>query len=161
MSNLTFEHRLPWTRGTCCVALHNPKSAVNVGGALRAAHVFDASLVVVHGNRFMRSPTDVTKAYRSIPTLVTEGDIFDHIPFDCAPVAVDLLPSAISLDAFQHPQRAFYIFGPEDGTLGSKIHARCKYKVFVPANHCLNLAACVNVILYDRRAKELRSRRKS
>lgn len=147
-------------RGFAAVALVNPKSRENVGSALRAAGCYDASLVVIGGARpdhFMgRINTDTQKAYRHIPTLRVP-EVFDALPYDCVPVAVDLLPHAKSLVNFVHPERAFYIFGPEDGTLGKAITDRCKYAVQVPTNFCMNLAATVNVILYDRLAKQIRT----
>jgi tRNA C32,U32 (ribose-2'-O)-methylase TrmJ len=80
-------------------------------------------------------------------------DIFQGLPFDCVPVAVDLIEGAVPLPAFQHSDRMFYIFGPEDGTLGKAITTKCKYVVQIPSRHCLNLAAAVNIILYDRNTK--------
>lgn len=148
------------TRGFAAVGLVNPKNSLNVGSVLRAAGCYGASLVVVAGmrpERYMgRIATDTQKAYRHIPTLRVE-DVFDACPFDCVPVAVDLVPNAKSLIGFTHPERAFYIFGPEDGTLGKSITDRCKYSVQIPTNYCMNLAATVNVILYDRMAKRMRS----
>lgn len=144
-------------RGFSAIGLVNPKCAANVGSALRAAGCYDASLVVISGmrpDRFMgRIPTDTQKAYRHIPTLRI-ADVFDAIPYDCIPIAVDLLPNARSLFGFQHPERAFYIFGPEDGTLGKAVADRCKYAVQIPTRFCMNLAATVNVVLYDRAAKQ-------
>lgn len=146
-------------RGFAALGLVNPKSRENVGSVLRAAGCYDASMVVISGTRpdhFMgRINTDTQKAYRHIPTLRV-ADIFDVCPYDCVPVAVDLLPDAVSLVNFQHPERAFYIFGPEDGTLRYQVTHRCKYAVQVPTNFCMNLAATVNVILYDRLAKQMR-----
>jgi tRNA(Leu) C34 or U34 (ribose-2'-O)-methylase TrmL len=146
-------------RGYAAVGLVNPKTRENVGSVLRAAGCYDVSLVVVAGMRpdhYMgRICTDTQKAYRHIPTLRVP-DVFDAMPFDCIPVAVELLPNAKSLVNFVHPERAFYIFGPEDGTLGKAITERCKWSVQVPTKFCMNLAATVNVILYDRLAKHLR-----
>lgn len=51
------------------------------------------------------------------------------------------------------PARAFYVFGPEDGTLGSDILSWCPQRLMVPTRTCMNLAATVNVVLYDRLAK--------
>lgn len=144
-------------RGFAAVGLVNPKNSLNVGSVLRAAGCYDASLVVVSGmrpERFMgRIATDTQKSYRHIPTLRVE-DVFDAVPFDCIPIAVDLVPNARSLVTFTHPERAFYIFGPEDGTLGKAITDRCKWSVQIPTSYCMNLAATVNVVLYDRLAKQ-------
>jgi tRNA(Leu) C34 or U34 (ribose-2'-O)-methylase TrmL len=148
-------------RGFSAIALVNPKSRENVGSALRAAGCYSASLVVIGGSRpdyFMgRINTDTQKAYRHIPTLRVQ-EVFEALPYDCVPVAVDLLPNAKSLVNFVHPERAFYIFGPEDGTLGKVITDRCKHAVQVPTNFCMNLAATVNVVLYDRLAKQISSK---
>ena len=147
-------------RGYAAIALVNPKSRENVGSVLRAAGCYEAAMVVIGGARpehFMgRIQTDTQKAYRHIPTLRV-ADVFEACPYDCVPVAVELLPDAKSLVNFVHPERAFYILGPEDGTLGHAVTDRCKYKVQVPTKFCMNLAATANVILYDRLAKQMRA----
>lgn len=145
------------SRGYAAIGLVNPKSRENVGSALRAAGCYGAAMVVIGGVRpdhYMgRICTDTHAAYRHIPTLRVP-DVFAALPYDCIPVAVDLLPRAVSLVDFKHPERAFYIFGPEDGTLGEAVTSRCKHAVQVPTRFCMNLAATVNVILYDRLAKQ-------
>lgn len=143
-------------RGFAAIALDNPKFNVNVGSALRAAQCFGAALIVIGGTaqRYKRSSTDTTKAYRHIP-LLHAPDIFAAVPFDCVPVAVDLVEGAVPLPDYRHPERAFYIFGAEDATLGRRITDRCRDRVYVPmVAGCLNLAMCVNVVLYDRMSKQ-------
>lgn len=143
------------SRGFACIALDNPKCAANIGGAMRAAHVYGAQLIVIGGpryQRFKKYATDVTKAYRHIPTL-EPLDVFEGLPHDCVPIAVDLLEGAKPLTTYKHPERAFYIFGAEDQTLGARIIERCRDKIVIPTQYCMNLAATVNVVLYDRMAK--------
>ena len=140
------------TRGFAAIGLHQPKDALNVGSVLRAAHCYSASMVAYSGKRYRPAKTDTMASYRHIPLIAAE-DVFDVIPHDCVPVAVDLLEGATDLTNYVHPERAFYVFGPEDGTLGKAITSRCRDRVFVPTAYCMNLAACVNVILYDRLAK--------
>lgn len=147
-------------RGYACIALHMPKTAVNIGSALRAAHIYGARLIVTSGRRYSPVSSDTTKAYRHVPFLQAD-DVFEVIPYDCVPVAVDLVEGARALPAYHHPERAFYIFGPEDGTLGRKITDRCRDKIMVPTAHCMNLAAAVNVILYDRMCKAYPKTRES
>lgn len=147
-------------RGYAAIGLKDVKIPHNVGSALRAAHCYGASFVAVSGSRFKRlhSATDVTKAWRHLP-VVEVADIFDATPYDCVPVAVELLPQARSLIDYTHPPRAFYIFGAEDQTLGVATLSRCRDVIYVPTAWCMNLAATVNVILYDRLAKhEAKSR---
>lgn len=141
-------------RGMACIALDNPKDSSNVGGCHRAAHIFGAKMLVVSGRRFRKMPTDTTKAYRHIPVFEMD-DVFDAIPRACIPVAVDRLDGAIELQRYIHPESAFYIFGAEDATLGKRIIDRCRDVIIIPTAYCLNLAACVNVVLYDRLAKTL------
>lgn len=145
-------------RGYACIGLDNPKSSVNVGSVLRAAGCYSASMVAISGNRpnkyLRRTITDTHKIIRHLPVL--RGDLRDLIPYNCTPVAIDILDNAIPLYDFNHPQRAFYIFGAEDATLGNRITEWCKYIVYIPTNRCMNLAATVNVVLYDRMLKQKR-----
>lgn len=144
-------------RGFACVALHNPKNSVNVGGVLRAAGVYGAAMVVCSGERipfgYRRSATDTMKAYRHMPLLAV-ADLRAVVPFDCIAVGVDLIDDALPLPSYAHPERAFYVFGPEDGTLDDTVTSWCRDVVHIPTRRCMNLAACVNVVLYDRLAKK-------
>ncbi|HEA19680.1 MAG TPA: TrmH family RNA methyltransferase [Pricia antarctica] len=139
-------------RGYSCIGLDNPKTAVNVGCVLRAAGNYGSAMVAITGQRYKKSKSDTMSQYRHIPLLHVEN-LKSVIPFDCVPVAVDLIEGATSLIEYEHPQRAFYIFGAEDATLGIRITSLCRDIIYVPTNRCMNLAAAVNVILYDRMAK--------
>lgn len=143
-------------RGFAAVGLHMPKTPSNVGSVLRAAHCYGVGFVAHTGQRYRRAATDTSKAYRHLPLIQTD-DLRLLVPHDCTPVAVDLIEGARDLTTYAHPERAFYIFGPEDGTLGEKVTSWCRDKVFVPTAFCMNLAACVNVVLYDRMAKQVRA----
>ncbi len=135
------------------IGLIRPKNALNAGGVLRAADCYGAALVAIQGARYKVFGTDTTKAYRHIPTLSVD-DIFDAMPFGAVPVAIEFIETATPLPAYKHPKQAFYIFGPEDGSIPAKILTRCRDVVYVPTAHCMNLAATVNVVLYDRLLKE-------
>ena len=146
-------------RGFASIGLFRPKDVHNIGGVLRAADCYGAAMVAIQGDRTpVVSRQDVAKAYRHIPVMRGD-DIFAFCPFDTIPVAVDLIDDARSLPNFTHPERAFYVFGPEDGTLGRQHLDRCAHVVSVPTRRCMNLAATVNVILYDRMAKQMRGLR--
>ena len=58
---------------------------------------------------------------------------------------------------FEHPERALYVFGPEDGSLGRAVLARCHRFLVIPTRHCANLSAAVYTVLYDRHAKRVRA----
>ena len=143
-------------RGYSVVALFNPQNPINLGAALRAAGCFGAAMVVSTG---ATSPgtTDTMKVHRHLPLIRVE-DLKSAIPYDCIPVAVDLVKGAIPLPEYEHPERAFYVFGPENGTLGRSVTSWCRDRVMVPmASGCMNLAATVNVVLYDRMLKVMRA----
>lgn len=137
-------------RGYAIVALYEPEFAENIGGAIRAAACYEAASVMVKGKVPASLPTDTHKARRHIP-------VYDaiNIPLDCKRVAVELAEGAESLVDFSHPERAVYIFGPESGSLPEEVLSSADFIVQVPTNRCMNLAACVNVVLYDRKAKQL------
>lgn len=99
-----------------------------------------------------KTATDTNKSYRRIPVLRVDN-LRAIVPYDCVPVAVELLDQATPLCEYTHPKRAFYIFGPEDGTLGIAYTEWCRDVIYIPTNRCMNLAATVNVVLYDRLAK--------
>lgn len=143
-------------RGYAAIGLDNPKNNINVGAVLRAAGVYGAAFVATTGARYGRAPTDTIKAYRHLP-LLQPKELRDIIPFDCVPVTVELLEGAISLPEYEHPERAFYIFGAEDNTLGGRVTSWCRDIVYVPTNGCMNLAATVNVVLYDRLSKQTKT----
>lgn len=148
---------MPSGRGYAAIGLSNPKDTHNVGSALRAAWIYDARLIVTTGQRYRPVSSDTMHSYKHLPLLQVD-DLFAAIPYDCVPVAVDLLEGATPLPAYRHPERAFYIFGPEDGTLGKRITERCRDAIIVPTRGCMNLAAAVNVVLYDRLAKRYNRR---
>jgi tRNA(Leu) C34 or U34 (ribose-2'-O)-methylase TrmL len=133
------------------IGLHNPKTGINVGHVLRAADAYGACMVATTGDR-VKGCTNVSNAERKIPVL-RGGDLHALIPYGFVPVAIELIEGAEDLRTFKHPVNAFYVFGAEDATLGQRVLSWCKYKVYVPTRICMNLSACVNVVLYDRIAK--------
>lgn len=145
------------TRGYACIALHNPKNPLNVGSALRAVGIYGAAMLVVSGPRHAswklnHIVTDTMSQVRHTPLILVDS-LRDVVPHNCVPVAVDILPGARSLVDYVHPERAFYIFGAEDATLGKAITDWCRDVIYIPTDRCMNLAATVNVVLYDRMAK--------
>lgn len=71
-------------RGYACIALHRPKTTINVGSAMRAAYVYDARLIVTSGRRYSPVAADTMKAYRHIPFLQAE-DVFEVDPLRLHP----------------------------------------------------------------------------
>jgi tRNA(Leu) C34 or U34 (ribose-2'-O)-methylase TrmL len=138
-----------------CIGLYNPKSPENVGAVMRAAGCYGVAAVFYSGKRYARARdfvTDTQKVHLDIP-LIGIDDLQQVIPLGCTPVAVELVDGARALPGYTHPDRAFYVFGPEDGTLSKEVRDWCEEVVYIPTQGCMNLAATVNVVLYDRLAK--------
>lgn len=118
---------------------------------LRAAHCYGAGLLILEAPRFVNAASNVTQAQRHIPMIV--GKIEDVRPYDCEMVVVEITDGAIPLPKFTHPQRALYVFGPEDGSVPDRIIRKAQHVVSIPTAYCMNLAATANVVLYDRMVK--------
>ena len=143
------------------VALINPKFPCNVGAAMPAASCYGVPQVWFTGDRVTlglkgqkRLPREERmKGFRDV-----DLRHFDHF-FDqyedgaVTPVAIELRPNSESLPAFVHPENPLYIFGPEDGSIPPSVLCRCHRFVVIPTRHCVNLAAAVYTVLYDRQVK--------
>lgn len=137
------------------IGLINPKSASNVAVILRAAGCFGLDEIVYTGKRYEYArgfQEDTKKLRNSIPISAVE-DIFDKVPLDFASVAVELTEGACPLPEFTHPEKAFYIFGPEDSSISMDYIKQCDHVVYIPTKTSMNLAVTANVVLYDRLAK--------
>lgn len=143
---------------TPSIILCNPKYSANVGAAVRAASCFDAKQVWWTGNRFNLAENDRLpreermKGYKDVE-LRQFDQPFDHFP-NAVPVAIELLPNSENLVDFVHPENAVYVFGPEDGSIPPVVRRFCHRFVSIPSKHCLNLAAAVYIVLYDRVIKQ-------
>jgi tRNA(Leu) C34 or U34 (ribose-2'-O)-methylase TrmL len=137
------------------IGLSDPKSPSNVGAVMRAAGCFQADAVFYTGERYVRAArfnTDTKDVSKKIP-LTGVSCLLEGVPQESKIICVELVEGAIPLPDYQHPDRAFYIFGPEDGTISQQVIDKADAVVYVPTIGCLNLAATVNVVLYDRISK--------
>ncbi|MFH0288955.1 RNA methyltransferase [Vibrio owensii] len=145
------------TKPTAIIGLYNPKSPTNVGAVLRAAGCYDAAQVRYNGTRYSRAvkfQTDTQNSQERIQ-LVEMEDLTANVADDVEIVCVELVVGATALPHFTHPENAIYVFGPEDGSLPQEMVDKANHVVYVPTHGCMNLAATVNVVLYDRMAKTL------
>lgn len=137
------------------IALSNPKSPANLGSILRAAGCFGVETIFYTGTRIeyaQKFHTDTHNALDSV-SLNRLDDLKALKPYRLPIVCIELTENAIPLTTFNHPTNAIYLFGPEDGTLNQQAIDTADYVVYVPTYQCLNLAATVNIVLYDRMQK--------
>ena len=143
-------------RGFACIALDRPTDPVNVGHAMRAAFCFDARMVIIGGDtpgiRLPKLHTDPMRSFRHVPVIKSK-DLLDAVPEGASIVGIELCEDAETLIDFKHPERACYVFGPENDSISSDILDRTTHKVMIPTMASLNLGMTVNIVLYDRLAK--------
>jgi len=139
------------------VVLIDPKYPHNVAAAIRPCSCFGVEQPLWTGHRvrlalFTRLPREERmKGYNEVswrneqrPLDVLQG----------TPVCVEIGRGSTPLPSFVHPQDAIYVFGPEDGGVPGQIRRHGHNFTYISARHCLNLAAALNVILYDRIQKD-------
>jgi tRNA(Leu) C34 or U34 (ribose-2'-O)-methylase TrmL len=140
------------------IGLINPKSPSNVGSVMRAAGCYQANAIFYTGKRYARAAkfnTDTKSINQQIP-LTGVDSLLDEKTADMKIVCVDLIEGATPLPEYHHPESALYILGPEDGSIDQATIDRADDVVYIPTIGCMNLAATVNVLLYDRLAKSQR-----
>lgn len=127
-----------------------------MGSILRAAGCYQAQSIRYTGERYKRAiafQTDTKNVHLNIKVNHVEDIINSVTDANLSKIAVELVEGATPLPNFIHPKEALYIFGPEDGSIEQEIVDQCDHVVYVPTVGCMNLAATVNVLLYDRLAK--------
>jgi tRNA C32,U32 (ribose-2'-O)-methylase TrmJ len=146
---------------TPAILLIDPKYAQNVGVAQRAASCYGVGQVWWTGNRvpisgdgkrFRLPREERMKEYESVKLFNTDYP-FDEFDSDVVPVAIEVRKNSESLPDFIHPEKALYVFGPEDGGLTRVTLQHCQRFVVIPTAHCLNLAVAIGTVLYDRSMK--------
>ena len=144
------------------IGLSNPKSPENVGSVMRAAGNYRVDAVFYTGERYPRALAlnpDIPKTARSVSEeipLCGVADLLAPAEEEMKLVCVEFAENATPLTEYQHPESAYYLFGPEDGTLSQAVIDKADAVVYVPTVGCMNLAATVNVLLYDRLLKSSR-----
>lgn len=140
------------------ILLVNPKYIHNIGGAVRALSCFGEGQVLWTGDRIDlgdRLPREERlKGYKDVKWAKAKDRPLSYLSSNgYTPIAIELLNNTEQLHTFTHPDRAVYVFGPEDGSLPPGIRRECHRFVSIPSKHCLNLAAAVYLVLYDRAVK--------
>lgn len=155
------------------VLLVNPKTPYNVGSVIRACSIFDVPWLRWTGSRIAtaegrrkagswakgnkpRLPREERlQDYLGVDWREDENALRDFIAEGLIPVAVEIVDGAESLPDFIHPERAVYVFGPEDGSVPKGTRHACHRFLRIPSasRTPLNLAAAVNLVLYDRFVK--------
>ena len=145
------------TRGTVAIGIEHGAIPVNMGTLIRSAALFGADCAFTVGRRYETQPSAVGFD-RHFP--VYHYDRVGELPGahpEAVLVGVEFDPSATSLEAFHHPEKAVYLLGAEDSGLSTTAQAVCDRFVTIPAGpHSLNVSVAGSIVLYDRTAKRAR-----
>ncbi len=142
------------------IGLINPKSPDNVGSVMRAAGNYQVSQIYYTGVRYPRALSyqerslDLSRKVSKDVVVSSVESLLDAVDDNTTVVCVELAIGAKPLPDYSHPDNALYVFGPEDGSISQEIIDRADDVVYIPTIGCMNLAATVNVLLYDRLAKQ-------
>lgn len=145
---------------TPAIALANPKYPHNVGMVVRLASCYGLRQVWFTGDRVSLNPTkgerlpreERMKGYKDVQIIHYEN-FFDQFSIGVTPVAVEVRANSEHLHSFEHPEKALYVFGPEDGSIPTALLPHCHRFLVIPTRHCLNLATAVATVLWDREYK--------
>lgn len=138
------------------IGVENIKNNINIAALMRSAYCYGASMFFTIGHRYRPTCADTTKGFRHIPVLNFKSwdEYKQHSVYRWMHIGVELADGAENLCTFVHPKSAVYLLGPEDGSLSKIAQDICKYIVYIPTTHCLNVATCGATVMYDRIAKE-------
>ena len=148
-------------RGYFGVAAYRLTDEKNVGGLWRSAAAYGAAFLGTVGIRYGRlEAADTTAAWRHTPLLhfAHMDALLGALPRGCALIGVELDPRAVSLERFEHPQRALYLLGAERHGLPPDVLDRCDHLVQIPTigPWSLNVASAGTVVLAHRHMSRLR-----
>lgn len=155
------------------VLLIDPYHAYNVGNALRACALLGAETLGWTGERVppmekwapgARLPREERmKCYANteLKHYPNPKSLLSWAASEWTPVCVEISEQAEDLRDFVHPEKAIYVFGPEDGGVPKGVRNVCHRFVRIPAEDAdertpYNLAFAVGTVLYDRMFKATR-----
>lgn len=139
-------------RGYYGIGIYQGKTTANLGTLWRSAQNFGATFIFTIGKRYKTQASDTCKTYRHIPlyNYETLADFLRARPYDCKLIGVEQCQRSVELKTFNHPERAIYLLGAEDGGLPNNVQDLCQDIVQIESPMCLNVAVAGSIIMYDR-----------
>lgn len=144
-------------RGYFGIGIFHCKTETNVGTLWRSAAILGADFIFTIGKRYQAQSSDTVKAPRHIPLYHYKDyeDFFQHVPYSCPVIAVELADNSVPLETFVHPERCIYLLGAEDNGIPESILTRCQNTVQLIGEYCYNVSTAGSIVMYDRAVKRL------
>jgi tRNA G18 (ribose-2'-O)-methylase SpoU len=141
--------------GYYAIGIFRHKRDHNLGSLWRSAFILGAKYIFTIGKNSKKQSSDVLSTWARIPLFHFEdaNAFFNHIPYDCRVIGVEIDKNAVSLENFDHPKRAIYLLGAEDNGLPREILDKCHFLIKLPGNHSLNVAVAGSIVIHDRVTK--------
>lgn len=153
-SELSNQPQVLPARGFFGIGIENSKTKVNLGTLWRSANLFNAAFIFTVKHRFTKQASDTMKSDRHIPmySFTDIADMYEHLPYNCQLVGVELTDNAIALPRFAHPERAVYLLGAEDHGLTKEAVEKCHHIIQIPSlkPFSMNVAVAGSIVMYDR-----------
>ncbi|MDX1471518.1 MAG: RNA methyltransferase [Flavobacteriaceae bacterium] len=139
-------------RGFFGIAMYYPKYEDNWGSLIRTANILGANFVACIGPRFQPQCSDTMKSHRHLPVFEysTFEEFYEHLPYDCKLIGIELAENAVELGKFKHPHRAIYLLGAEDFGLPEKVLTKCHDLVKLKGERSMNVSIAGSIVLYHR-----------
>lgn len=139
-------------RGYFGIGILQGKFEVNYGTLYRTAKILGANFAFIIGKRFKKQASDTLKSWRHLPLFeyATFEDFYQHIPYSCQLVGIELNDDAMPIKNYVHPQQACYLLGAEDHGLPDKITRLCPELICLPGATSMNVSVAGSIVLYDR-----------
>lgn len=144
-------------RGYFGIGIFMGKTTSNIETLWRSAAILGADFIFTIGRRYRKQCSDTMKTHRHIPLYTYENadDFFNHVPYDCPVVAVELAESSVPLDLYHHRERCIYLLGAEDHGIPESVLRRCTDTVRIRGDYCYNVAVAGSLVMYDRMIKRI------
>ena len=144
-------------RGYFGIGIFHCKTETNVGTLWRSTAILGADFIFTIGKRYQAQSSDSVKAPRHIPLYHYKDydDFFQHVPYSCPVIAVELADNSVPLETFVHPERCIYLLGAEDSGIPESILSRCQSTVQLIGDICYNVSTAGSIVMYDRATKAL------
>jgi len=144
-------------RGFFGIGIQNIKTESNIGTLWRSANILGADFIYTIGKRYKKQSSDTMKTFKHIPLYHYETfeDFYNHLPFDCRLVGIELDDKSRKLEKYVHPERCVYLLGAEDHGLTKEALAKCHDIIQIAGDHCLNVSVAGSIVMYDRYSKVL------